>query len=162
MGIRFPEIFHDMITRTARQLAGLSSRIAATIRRSCSRAGGIITEDRAGLYAAEDSVSACFRFENGLTGSGSWCFAGHKSAKEDRVEIIGDKGMLCFSVFNYDPIQIVTSEGTTSVVVPNPPYVQLPLIRAVIEDLQGRGVCSCTCVSATPVNWVMDRILGKF
>ena len=121
-----------------------------------------ICANRAGLYAAEDSVSACFRFENGLTGSGSWCFAGHKSAKEDQVEIIGDKGMLCFSVFNYDPIQIVTSEGTTSVVVPNPPYVQLPLIRAVIEDLQGRGVCSCTCVSATPVNWVMDRILGKF
>ena len=51
MGIRFPEIFHDMITRTASQLAGLSSRIAVTIRRSCSRAGGIITEDRAGLYA---------------------------------------------------------------------------------------------------------------
>ena len=51
MGIRFPEIFHDMITRTASQLAGLSSRIAVTIRRSCSSAGGIITEDRAGLYA---------------------------------------------------------------------------------------------------------------
>ncbi|MBM6672978.1 Gfo/Idh/MocA family protein [Marseilla massiliensis] len=129
---------------------------------------GVITEaegmcaNRAGLYSAEDSVSACFRFESGLPGSGSWCFVGHKSAKEDRIEVIGDKGMLCFSVYNYDPIQLVTSEGTTSITVPNPPYVQLPIITAVIEDLQGFGACSCTSVSATPVNWVLDRILGKF
>ena len=40
--------------------------------------------------------------------------------------------------------------------------IQLPIIKAVIEDLQGFGACSCTSVSATPVNWVMDRILGKF
>lgn len=118
--------------------------------------------NRAGLYSAEDSVSACFRFENGLPGSGSWCFVGHESAQEDRIEVIGDKGMLCFSVFNYDPIQLVTSDGTTSISVPNPPYVQLSLIKAVIESLQGFGTCSCTSVSATPVNWVMDRILGKF
>lgn len=118
--------------------------------------------NRAGLYSAEDSVSACFRFENGLPGSGSWCFVGHESAQEDRIEVIGDKGMLCLSVFNYDPIQLVTSDGTTSISVPNPPYVQLPLIKAVIESLQGFGTCSCTSVSATPVNWVMDRILGKF
>ena len=38
---------------------------------------------------------------------------------------------------------------------------QLPIIKAVIEDLQGTGVCNCTSVSATPVNWVLDRILGK-
>lgn len=129
---------------------------------------GVITEaegmcaNRAGLYSAEDSVSACFRFESGVPGSGSWCFVGHKSAKEDRIEVIGDKGMLCFSVYNYDPIQLVTSEGITSITVPNPPYVQLPIIKAVIEDLQGFGACSCTSVSATPVNWVLDRILGKF
>lgn len=129
---------------------------------------GVITEaegmcaNRAGLYPAEDSISACFKFESGIPGSGSWCFVGHKSAKEDRIEVIGDKGMLSFSIYNYEPIQIVTTEGTTSVTVPNPPYVQLPIIKAVIEDLQGTGSCSCTSVSATPVNWVMDRILGKF
>lgn len=129
---------------------------------------GVITRahgyasNRAHLYSAEDTVSACFIFENGLVGSGSWCFVGHESAKEDRVEIVGDKGMLSFSVFDYDPIQLTTSEGTTSIIVPNPPYVQLPIIKAVIEDLQGTGICTCTSVSATPVNWVLDRILGKF
>ena len=121
-----------------------------------------MTANRAHLYKAEDTVSACFRFENGLPGSGSWCFVAHDSAREDRIELIGDQGKLCFSVFNYEPIMLHTSDGTQSIVVPNPPYVQYPLIKSVIEHLQGRGVCHCTSLSATPVNWAMDRILGKF
>jgi hypothetical protein len=68
---------------------------------------------------------------------------------------------LSFSVFNYDPIKLITSEGTVSIIVPNPPYVQLPIIKSVIEDLQGIGNCSCTSISATPTNWVLDRILWK-
>jgi predicted dehydrogenase len=118
--------------------------------------------NRAHLYDAEDTVSACFRFENGLVGSGSWCFVGHQSATEDRIEVVGEKGMISFSVFDYKPIELVTSEGRESIVVENPPYVQLPLIRSVIENLQGFGVCTCNSVSATPVNWVLDRVLGKF
>lgn len=113
------------------------------------------------LYKAEDTISACFMFENGLPGSASWCFVGHKSAREDCIDVIGEKGMMSFSVFDYKPIRVVTSEGTRSVIVPNPPYVQLPIIKSVIEDLQGIGTCESTSISATPVNWVMDRILGK-
>lgn len=128
---------------------------------------GIITEargycaNRAGLYKAEDSVSAAFRFEDGLPGSGSWCFVGHEAAKEDRIEIIGDKGRVCFSVFNYNPIHLWDEQGMTEISVPNPEYVQLPLIRSVVEHLQGTAVCEATSLSATSVNWVMDRVLGK-
>ena len=113
------------------------------------------------LYKAEDTISACFMFENGLPGSASWCFVGHKSAREDCIDVIGEKGMMSFSVFDYKPIRVITSEGTRSVIVPTPPYVQLPIIKSVIEDLQGIGTCESTSISATPVNWVMDRILGK-
>ena len=129
---------------------------------------GVITEargiraNRGGLYEAEDSVSACFEFENGLPGSGSWCFVAHESAREDRIDLIGDQGSVSFSVFDYAPIKLHTSEGAQEITVPNPPYVQFPLIKNVIEHLQGFAICECTSVSATPVNWAMDRILGKF
>ena len=128
---------------------------------------GVITRahgypaNRAHLYKAEDTVSACFFFENGVTGSGSWCFVGHESAKEDHIEVIGDKGSLSFSVFTYEPIVLITSEGKQSITVPNPSYVQLPMIKHVIEHLQGIGHCDCTSISATPVNWVLDRVLWK-
>lgn len=117
--------------------------------------------NRGGLYDTEDSVSACFRFSNGLPGSGSWCFVAHKSAKEDRVELIGDRGSLSFSVFTYDPIVLHTERGREEIVVENPKFVQLPLIKLVVEHLQNKAVCTCDCVSATSVNWVVDRILGK-
>ena len=125
------------------------------------RAHGYPT-NREHLYPAEDTISASFIFDSGISGSASWCFVGHESAKEDRIIVIGDRGTLTFSVFNYDPIRLVTSEGLQSIIVPNPPYVQLPIITSVIQYLQGIGECTCSSVSATPVNWVMDRILGKF
>ena len=128
---------------------------------------GVITRahgypaNRAHLYQAEDTLSACFFFESGIPGSGSWCFVGHESAKEDCIEVIGEKGSLSFSVFTYQPIEVIPSEGKNLITVPNPPYVQLPLIKSVIQHLQGIGKCDCTSVSATAVNWVLDRVLWK-
>lgn len=120
------------------------------------------SSNRGGLYTAEDSVSACFKFENDLPGSGSWCFVAHESAKEDRIEIIGDKGMICFSVFSFDPIALHTVNGRQEFQFENPENIQLPLIKAVVEHLQNKTICTCSGISATPTNWVMDRILGKF
>ncbi len=124
------------------------------------RAHGYPT-NRGGLYTTEDNISACFLFESGIAGSGSWCFVGTENAREDRIEIIGDKGSLSFSVFTYDPILLITEEGTSSIRVPNPPHVQMPLIQNVVEHLQGTAHCDCDSLSATPVNWAMDRILWK-
>ena len=119
------------------------------------------TANRGGLYETEDSVSACFRFANGVPGSGSWCFVAHESAKEDSIQIIGDKGSVSFSVFTYTPIKLHTQRGDEEIRIETPQYVQLPLIRNVVEHLQGKAICTCDCVSATPVNWVVDKILGK-
>jgi predicted dehydrogenase len=117
--------------------------------------------NRAGLYESEDTVSASFQFPDGLPGSGTWCFCAHESAKTDRIQIIGDHGQISFSVFTYDPIELITEEGQQMLEIPNPPHVQLPLIQEVVEHLQGIRVCQMDSVSATPVNWVMDKILGK-
>lgn len=119
------------------------------------------TANCGGLYDTEDTVSACFKFANGVPGSGSWCFVAHDSAKEDSIQIIGDKGSLSFSVFTYAPIIVHTSQGSESIRVENPAYVQLPLIRLIVEHLQNKAVCKCDSISATSVNWVVDKILGK-
>ena len=89
------------------------------------------------------------------------CFVAHESAKEDRIEIIGDKGMICFSTFTYDPIALHTVNGREEIVVPNPEHVQQPLIQAVVDHLLGKSIRTCDGESATTTNWVMDKILGK-
>lgn len=118
-------------------------------------------ENRGGLYKTEDSVSACFKFRDGLPGSGSWCFVAHESAKEDCIHIVGDRGSISFSVFTYQPIILQNEQGRQEFIIPNPRYVQLPLIQLIVEHLQNKAICRCDCVSATPVNWVVDRILHK-
>ena len=125
-----------------------------------TRAAGFCA-NRGGLYETEDTVSAAFQFADGLPGSGSWCFCAHDSARTDRIDIVGDGGAIVFSVFTYEPIELHTPEGKQEFVVPNPPHVQLPLITRVVEHLLGRETCTLNSVSATSVNWVMDRILGK-
>ena len=119
------------------------------------------TSNRGGLYKVEDTLSACFQFENGLPGSGSWCFVAHESATEDRIEIIGDQGVLSISDFTFEPITQHTERGREEFNIPNPQYVQQPLIQSVVDHLLKRSVCTCDNISATPTNWVMDKILGK-
>lgn len=117
--------------------------------------------NRGGLYQTEDTVSASFAFQDGMPGSGSWCFVGHESARTDQIELIGEKGRICFSVFTYSPIVLQTSQGRQEITIPNLPHVQLPMIEEVVRHLQGNGTCTADCISATSVNWVLDRILGK-
>lgn len=120
-----------------------------------------ISSNRAGFYEAEDSVSACFKFETGLIGSGSWCFVADASAKEDCIDIIGDKGLISFSVFTFNPISFHNENGSFNFSIPNPEHVQFPLVQAVVDHLNNKSICTCDGISATPTNWVMDKILGK-
>ena len=127
---------------------------------------GIITKahgykaNRGGLYAVEDTVNAVMEFESGLTASGAWCFCAHESGRDDRIEVFGSKGRLAFSVFTPQPIHLYTNEGVQEIDIPRPSLVQLPIIRSVVEDIQGIGTCDCDSFSATPTNWALDRILG--
>lgn len=129
---------------------------------------GVITDaegychNMAGLYKVEDTFNACFKFDTGISGAASWCFVAHDSARNDRIEIIGDKGMLCFSVFDYKPIELFTENGCETYAIANPKYVQQPLIQQIVDHLKGGKACDCDSFSATPANWVMDRILGRF
>lgn len=119
------------------------------------------SQNMGGLYSVEDTFNACFRFDSGLTGSASWCFVAYESARKDRILLVGDKGTITFSVFDYKPIKLYTKRGIELFDIPNPKHVQLPLIEQIVRTLQGIGTCDCDSLSATPTNWTMDKILGK-
>lgn len=114
-----------------------------------------------GFYLVEDILSVCFQFDNGLVGSGLWCFVVYDLVCEDCIEIIGDKGMICFFVFIYDLIVFYIERGCEEIVVENFEYVQQFLIQVVVDYFFGKFICLCDGESVIMINWVMDKILGK-
>lgn len=112
----------------------------------------------AGSGAAEDTVSAVFRHESGVLGTGLWCF----SAAEDleQVQLLGSRGTLSFSVFDQQPLELQTADGRRSIPAPYPATVQQPLIQSVVDDILGRGRCRSTGVSAMRTAEVIDTIMA--
>ncbi len=123
------------------------------------RAQGLAV-NQAGLYAAEDQVAATFEFENGVLGTGSWCFTTFRNL--DRTEIIGSSGLVAFSSFDETPIELVTEAGKTEYPLANPPHVQQPLIQSIVDALNGRGTCPSTGESGARTARVVDQILEDY
>jgi predicted dehydrogenase len=116
----------------------------------------------AGLYEAEDSVNAAFRFESGLSGSGSWSFVAPKNTRTDLIDFVGTEGKLTFSTFDFTPIKLETAGGIQEFREENPENIQYFLIESIVRYLNGDGnLPVSTGLSAERTNWVMDRILGK-
>jgi predicted dehydrogenase len=112
-------------------------------------------------YPSEDTVSMSFLFENGIHGTGLWNFASH--IHQDRVEIVGDKGKVSFSIFGNDPISIEYCDGTQeSSAIENPINIQLPLIETIVQELLGGSSCPSNGVSAARTTQVMDAVLKEF
>lgn len=113
------------------------------------------------LYHVPDTINASFLFMSGLTGSASWCFVAHPSSREDRIQVFGTEGSVAFSVYDYKPVRLLSSRGEELFTAENPAHVQMPIITQVVRHLRGLDTCPHDNIEATPVNWVMDKILGK-
>jgi predicted dehydrogenase len=114
-----------------------------------------------GLYPAEDTVTASLVFESGLLYAGTWCFVASEEVAADTIEIIGEKGRIRFSCFQFTPIELISEKGKQKFPIPPPEHVQMPMIKSVVEELQGLGTSPSKGDSGTHVNWIMDKILGK-
>jgi predicted dehydrogenase len=111
-------------------------------------------------YAAEDAVSASWRFAGGATGSGFWNFASHTAM--DEVMILGEKGRIDFSVFGDVPLKLITASGEETLTVPHPPNIQHPHIENIRRHLAGIGRHPALGSEAAKVSAVMDKILGSY
>jgi predicted dehydrogenase len=119
-----------------------------------------IAANRAGLYDAEDTVTALWRHESGVQGCGSWCYVcGHG---EDLVEITGAKGKIAFEFFSDRPLTLIGEAGEERADIPNPPHVQQPFIQSIVDDLNGIAPCPGSVPGAVRSIQVADAILGDY
>ncbi|ASB50699.1 Gfo/Idh/MocA family protein [Alkalitalea saponilacus] len=116
-------------------------------------------ENRAGLYAAEDTIVASLKFENGVIGSGIWSFVTGESSREDKMEIIGTEGKIVFSGFGHNPIVLEKESGKLEFPYLNPENIQYNLIKEVVEAIQYKRTCVSTGITASRTNWVMEQIV---
>lgn len=118
--------------------------------------------NQAGAYPAEDMVAGSFVFQNGVIGTGNWCFTAAQDAEEDTISIIGSQGSIIFRTFGKARF-ILRQQGEEDAVFTFPPetHIQAPLIAKVIGDLLGTDICPSTGTSAARTNRVMELLSKK-
>src|SRR5450759_1674265 len=121
-----------------------------------------IVLNQAGLYKAEDFVTAEFTFQNNIAGTGTWCFSVPKGCDRDTIEIIGDRGSIRFSTFNFVPIILTNESGQQEFINERPENVQYYLIEKIVQSLHGKGLSPSTGITATRTSKVMDEIVAEY
>jgi len=118
--------------------------------------------NQTGLYPAEDIVSANFLFDSGVLGSGTWCFTVSEKNDTDEIVIVGSKGKISFSTFDFKPIKVESESGMETFHFQRPKYIQEALIQTVVDELLNRGQCPSTGITASRTTRVMDEILKDY
>jgi predicted dehydrogenase len=109
------------------------------------------------MYEAEDVVSAAFRFESGIIGSGLWCF--NTGNDTDIIEISGEKGQITIPTFAHSPVQLSQKTGGQSWEIAHPDHIQHPHIQSIVDELNGKGHCPCHGEDGARTARVMDSIM---
>lgn len=121
-----------------------------------------IAQNLAGLYKAEDTVSAVFSFRSGVSGTGSWSFIVSPEAEADIIEITGTKGKISLSTFLLGEVRLVTPELSSNFSYKNPENISHYLIQQVVDNLRGEAECVSTGISGARTNWVLGEITKNY
>jgi predicted dehydrogenase len=121
-----------------------------------------IALNQAGLYKAEDYVTAELIFPNNIAGTGTWSFSVPLECGRDIIEIIGDKGSIRFSTFSFEPIILTNESGRLEMINERPEHVQYNLIEKIVQSLEGKGTSPSTGLTASRTSKVMDEIVKEY
>lgn len=139
-------LFHDLGCHTLDILDYIISPIAQVC--------GMHDNQRA-LFESEDTFSASFLFENGVIGTGLWCF--DVSDKLEKVQIIGNEGRIEFSVYG-NVLEVIKNGEISRTEFTHPKFIQQPMIYNVIASLQGKEQALSTGETAIRTTKIIDEI----
>ena len=116
----------------------------------------VFCANNGGFYTPEDTISAAFRFENGVQMTADWCFVAGIS--KDEIEIVGSRGRITLSCFGVDPV-VVETEGSREEFTFEPlEHVHQPLIQTIVDELNGEGRCPSTLRDALSTALVCEKV----
>lgn len=120
------------------------------------------TANTGGLYEPEDTLGVILKLPGNLMVSGSWNFVTPEPFRRDLVEVVGEQAKVKFSIFSFAPITLIRENSRESFDIVQPEHIQMPLIRTIVKELRGHGICPSTGETAASTSLVMDRILETF
>jgi predicted dehydrogenase len=118
--------------------------------------------NQSGLYPAEDLVIANWQHESGIPGTGAWCFTTSDKNNLDEIEIIGNKGRILFSTFEFVPIILENNEGLQKYPFEKPQHVQLFLMEKIVASLRGLGESPSTGETAARTSRVLEEMVKEY
>lgn len=146
--------FHDLASHTLDYLDFLFGSIVEV---------NGLSGNQANTYAADDIVTASFRFQNGVYGTGLWCFNAYQGSQKDSVRIVGSKGEISFSTFG-NPMLIRygnPEDGFSELTFTHDQPIQQHLVKLIVAELRGNGSCPSNGESAARTAWAMERMVSS-
>lgn len=121
-----------------------------------------VVRNQAGLYSAEDMLAVSFMIGNDIVGSGTWCFSSSEVNDRDIIEIVGTKGRIEFSCFDFVPVKLISTSGIKTFEFPKPEHVQQSLIQNIVKTLRGEESALSDGQSGAVTNKVMEEIVREY
>lgn len=115
--------------------------------------------NQAGLYPADDIVSAEMLFDQNIIFKGLWSFAAPESATREGCEIVGSEGSISFSFYG-EEIHLIRDKKETFT-FKNPENIQLPMIEKVNQYFRGEGENPCTAEEGRLIMKMLNTVTSK-
>lgn len=112
--------------------------------------------NQGGYYEIDDTVITTFQYENGIVGTGSWCFVSDKNVEE--VFIAGEKGNLRFSVFGREAVILEKNGELEMINYRFPTHIAMPYQGSIVKELLDMGSSNANWEQAMDVMKWIDHL----
>jgi predicted dehydrogenase len=116
--------------------------------------------NRANIYKAEDTVNGIFFWGTEIQGSGTWSYTA--KLKLDNVLVVGEKGNIYFGIFSSNDVVIDVKNKKEIIHFDPLEHVEMPMIKTIIDELNGTGKCPSNGTNALQTWWVMEKFISEY
>jgi predicted dehydrogenase len=119
-----------------------------------------LVENKGELYEAEDTVLATFKFENGIIGSGNWCYVADHNHNE--VQIVGEHGRIVYDGLDSTQFRLIKQDLEEVFEFQEPEHVAMPYQQAVVNELIGKEKSHANFDEAMNLVKMTDMLLDDY
>ncbi len=103
---------------------------------------------------------ATFKFANGVSGVGNWCYVADKNVNE--VQIVGEKGRIVFDGLSLKSFKVIKGDDVETYEFEEPEHVSMPYQQSIVNELIGKEKSNANFDHAVNLVKVTEKLLKTF